>query len=546
MSIFDLKQSASELPSLNQGTAKLTYQQVPPTRDVTTTAFPNGAIRMKFETSGSRWWIPSRSYIRMRCSLFKADGTTQPLLIDDVAPNMGLMGSLFQSGEFRIADKTVSRISNFMPQIDALEKRLGKSKSWLDGVGKDLEKWDPKFQNRQNEICSDGYIADENYMYVADVPGIAADTFGFDIVAGPNTINVETTGIMTFAAGAGGVAVDIENTQVLHVGDLITLDAEGQTLKITRILGGLTCNVEATDGVIVQVAARSLVAADLIHPYANRVDNTSPQRSGMELIWQPPLSIFKVPHGMPSGSYELVLTPHSLAVYKKRAIESLAADLTAGTDFDFVVDDMYLYLSTVEGPSVDNLSYFMSLEETRCQATQISTGGGLQQKNYDVSPAAYALTVAFQNTDLSDTRKSSSKFKFTAPNATVPSGELDLARFYIQYNGENKPSPDADVQYNSPNARIASRYAESLLFSGSYFDCGGGESLNDWIDRGMYMYYSYPKDGSSESTRVNVNYEFTTAVADGLANVLLFDHYKVMVLISIVNGRVVDVIQQDG
>lgn len=33
--IFDLKQSASELPSLNQGTSKLIYDQHPPTRDVT-------------------------------------------------------------------------------------------------------------------------------------------------------------------------------------------------------------------------------------------------------------------------------------------------------------------------------------------------------------------------------------------------------------------------------------------------------------------------------------------------------------------------------
>jgi hypothetical protein len=536
-SIFDLKQSAAELPSLNQGTAKLTYQQVPPTRDVTGTNFPNGSMHFRWETSGVRWWIPSRSYIRMRCNFYKADGVTQPTNEDDIAPNMGMMGALFQSGEFRMADKTVSRVSDFMAQVDALEKRLGKSKSWLDGVGKDLERWDPSFQNRQNDITSDGVIGNiQNFRTRTRVQA------GFNVAT--TMAVVAATGVATFAAGG----VDILNSPgILNEGDIIgtALGGDytaGERYLVKSILTTTTALVERLDAAIADRAA-NLAGIDIIIDLQS--DDESSRRSGVELIWQPPLSVFKLPHGLPSGKYELILTPQTTAVYQKRAIESLNADEDAPADFQFVVDDMYLVLSTVEGPVVDNISYFMSLEETRCQTEAVDNNNGLQQKNFDVSPTAYALTAAYQHQNLQDTRNSASKFKF-APVAGVPSGELNLQRFYMQYNGENKPSPDADPNYSSPDGFINSRYAESLLYSGAYFDCGGGESRNDWINRGLYMYFSYPKDGSSESTRVNVNYQFRAAPGANAANLLLFDHYKKMVLVSVQNGRIVDLIEQDA
>ena len=130
-SIFDLKTSVDELDATNQGTSRMAYDQHPPTRDITNGAFSNGAIRYRFSTAGQKWWMPSRSYLRLRMSITKKDnaGVDVPLdLADGVAPTMGTCASLFQSAEMRINDKVVSRIGDFMPQIDALETRLSKSK----------------------------------------------------------------------------------------------------------------------------------------------------------------------------------------------------------------------------------------------------------------------------------------------------------------------------------------------------------------------------------------------------------------------------------
>ncbi len=540
MSIFDLKQSASELPSLNQGMAKMTYMQVPPTRDVTGNNFPNGQIHIRFEVAGTRWWCPAKSYIRMRAGFFQADGTTPVVVNDDIAPNMGIMSSILQSAEFRIADKTVSRVSDYMAQVDALEKRLTKSNSWMDSAGSDLEAWDPSQAKRLANVSSDGCMMGQ------EVPQAGLDRLeqGFD--AATNTIQVTAVapgqGTIVWAA-AGGAA--IPDVRVLYkVGDVI--DYLGIKYTITGFTTALIVRVTAP----IAVAAVAPAAAVDWFLSQGTSDNYCGRRNRQEYIWQPPLSVFKLPHCLPSGKYELVLNPQNSSVYQKRAIESAFGDKAQGAagDFQFIIDDYYLYVSTVEGPAVSDLSYFMSLEETRCQQENVDNTTGLQQKNFDVSPNTYALTMAFQGQENGTrTDQSASKFKvpqIAAAPLSYPSGELALNRVYIQYNGENKPSPDGDPDYLSPRDYLKSRYAETQLYSGAYWDAGGPESYKLWLQRGFYMYFAYPKDGLSESTRVNVNFSFQTQLNNDSGRVLLFDHHRSVVLVSISNGRVIDVVTQ--
>jgi hypothetical protein len=340
-SIFDLKTSVEELSSANQGTSRMEYDQHPPTRDVTNGSFPNGAIHFRFQTSGQKWWVPSRSYIRLRCKLSKTDGI-QLVNADDVAPNMGLCANLFQSAEFRINDKTVSRISDFMPQIDALENRLSKSSSWLNGVGASTNFWDSNFQVRQSAVTSDGLLIKE----------------------------------LTTSAG---------NTAV----------------------------------------------------------NEARKDSEFELIWTPPLSIFKIGHALPSMKAELVLNPQTNSVYKIAAVQSNAAVKTPGTHYEFSVENMYFYCNTVEGPRADDITYLLDLETTTCNSDKIQTTG-FAQRNFDVSPSTYALSVAYQDLRAgNDTLHSSSIFKvFNTANA-LKDEELKLSRFFINYAGQNLPAPKA-------------------------------------------------------------------------------------------------------
>ena len=512
-SIFDLPTDVRQLPGISDPMSRMLYEQHPSTRDVTGANFPNGQIHHRFEVSGTKRWIPSKSYIRMRCKLTQQDGATTLTSAEQIAPNMGLCANLFQSSEFRIADKTVSRCSDYMAQIDALETRMDKSKSWLDSTGEVTNFWQANVRDRIAEVSSDGKQSKEEWE--------ATKRLELGYVGDTKVAITVTTGVLTFSDGT------LPNTDTNFVaGDEIELDLVAGTRRYTILevpAGGSTLVINESKATVAVVAE------------FRRYRRKASRRVGdFELIWQPPMSIFKVDKALPSGKYELVLNPQTSSSYKVRAAETLVADKKAGAgnDYDFSVVDMYLYVATVESDRIDDLSYYINLDETR---VQVDTGfnTSLTQKNFDVSPSTYALTCAFQDQNAgSDPFYSASKFKVRN------SEELTLQRMFLTYAGQSKPSPDADPSFVVGTDRTVQRYSDSLLQSGQYFREGGSETIDEFHERGSYYHFAWPRDGRDRSSRCQVNAQLSTGVN---ARVLLFDHYKSICSVNVKDGRVVDV-----
>jgi len=568
-SIFDLKTNVSELSSANEGTSRMEYEQHPPTRDVVGNNFANGAIHFTFQTSGQKWWLPSRSYTRMRFRLTRGDGTTQLLTTDDIAPNMGLMSSLFQSGEFRINDKVVSRVADFMPQVDALETRLTKSKSWIDSVGEATNWWQESQQLRQAEVSSLGTVVKDKVPIVPPETQAGRVVMGFDAAAidSNNASYVAATGVITFAAGINAVALPDDVRVVYPAGTYFTYltgAAAGVRMKVITGVNGAgagsttTIVVEPNWNADVAVTAGGVLTLDFARITVPLiVGDPSRRLKDFELTWAPPLSIFKIGHALPGGKYELVLNPQTITSFQKRAIESklgVASKTGAipGADpalanFKLEVVDFYFYCATVEGPRADDITYLLDLEQTRCQSEKINNRN-FAQKNFDVSPSTYALTVAYQDLRAGEnTALSVSKFK-SYNNVAAPtlSEELKLERFFINYAGQNLPSPDADPAFVAGTDYTTQRYAESQIYSGAYFDTGGAESIEDYHDRGAYYYFSWPRDGTDRSTRVNVHQGFAEGTDVTNMRCLLFDHSKQVARIRVQNGRVIDIQLEDA
>tara|TARA_R110002126_G_scaffold53398_2_gene144376 strand:- start:442 stop:2013 length:1572 start_codon:yes stop_codon:yes gene_type:complete len=518
--IFDLPTSIDQLPGINDPMSRMAYQQVSSTRDVTSASFPNGQIHFKFETSGTRRWIPSKSYIRMRCKFTDATGTGTLAEADQIGPNMGLCANLFQSAEFRIADKTVSRISDYMPQVDALQTRMDMSKGWLDSVGEASNFWQSNVHERIAEVSSDGKQVKDEWVATKRLDlGFSAGT----------TVEIAVTGVLEFKVGTLPATAGI-----FSAGDEIEIDFAGGTLRhrISATPGAATLQLNN----LTHIA--SAAAAVEFRRYRRK---SSRRVREFELTWSPPLSLLRCQEALPSMKAELILSPQTASAYKLRAAEALTAGKTAGTgnNYDFSVETMYFYVATVESDRVDDLTYYLNLDETRCQVeSNLSTT--LSQKNFSVSPSTYALTCAFQDDEAgSDPLYSSSKFKIRGE------GEKGLTRLFLTYDGASKPSPDSDNQFVAASNRdlTTQRYADSLLQSGQYFREGGCETLEDWQARGMYYHLAWPKDGRSRSTRAQVNAQLAVATN---ARVLLFDHYKSVAHISVKDGRVVDVNLLEG
>jgi hypothetical protein len=527
-SIFDLKTSVEELSSANQGTSRMEYDQHPPTRDVTKGSFPNGAIHFRFQTSGQKWWVPSRSYLRLRCKLSKVNGS-QLLNSDDIAPNMGLCANLFQSAEFRINDKTVSRISDFMPQIDALENRLSKSSSWLNGVGASTNLWDVNFAKRQSVVTTDGVY---NPFVVSSLT--SRGTLGYDPAI---TLAVAVdSGVLTFSGGP-------DARDVFKAGDEIEIEVGGVIGTVRYVVSATlsATTLQLNNLQTIEIPAQAYAFKRIRSASSNEARNVSE----FELIWTPPLSIFKIGHALPSMKAELVLNPQTNSVYKIAAVQSNAAVKTPGTHYEFSVENMYFYCNTVEGPRADDITYLLDLETTTCNSDKIQSTG-FAQRNFDVSPSTYAISVAFQDLRSgNDTLHSSSIFKvFDLANA-LRDEELKLSRFFINYAGQNLPAPDADPEFDASKDYTTQRYAESQIYSGAMFDTGGAEDIYTYHNRGSYYYFAWPRDGTDRSTRVQVHSQFDQADVSNM-RILLFSHSKQVARIRVQDGRVTDVQLEDA
>ena len=277
-----------------------------------------------------------------------------------------------------------------------------------------------------------------------------------------------------------------------------------------------------------------------------------------DLIWKPPLMLFHTHDGyIPSGEAEILLTPQSRNNYKKTVIENYIAageaPLVAGVDYEFSVDKMVLHVATVEGPRYDDGTYALSLDHIDCQSSKIQTDS-LTQQYLTVSPSTTALVVAYQDERTTENWTNPSRLSVapattSSPNDPASNLSLGLTRLYVQYAGVTKPQIDANPEYKSLEVdRTVERYYESLDECGMLSNTAGAESLQDWQTRGPFHWFSWARDSTDASTRVQVNSEFGGLQSPGTQNntnmnMLLFSISTTSAKITVRDGSIVTVEQ---
>jgi hypothetical protein len=362
------------------------------------------------------------------------------------------------------------------------------------------------------------------------IEGWATETTGYLESLGFDAVD-------TIAIAADGIAtLSVANANKLVAGDIISVESSGLKYEVILAGAGTTLTLDAR-GVITVLNATADVMVE-------RPVNKARKLKTFELIWTPPLSVFKLQSALPGGNFEIVLVPQPGMTFQQYGVETLV-NKTPNTDYKLSIEDMYFYCNVVDGKRADDITYLLDLDATACQSDNIKTTS-LQQRNFDVSPSTYALTVAYQDLRVGqDTRFSSSKFRsydVSGENNT----ELALNRFYLSFAGSQHPSPDSDTNFDVTADKTTQRYAETQLYSGAFFDNGGCETIEEYHARGSYYYFAIPRDGSDKSTQVVVNQQFKTATSVENMRALLFSHYKQVARISVSDSRVVSVSLEDA
>lgn len=543
MSIFKLKQRPEELKSSNMGITQSVIRQVAPSRDCTGNNFSNGTQYYKWDLSGNRWFVPSRSYFRIRASLTKADGTTPLILSDNIAPNQHTASHLWQSAEFRIGSTPVCRIDNRVAQCDALKSRLNKSRSWLKSVGESTNFSEEDFKLRQAQVCSDGNIINEyvqsgKYQQTSNEIGFSASATVQENKTNSNIVFDNSTG--NSIAGA------------FEVGDVIDIQG-GQDFIVTSVQLSSADKI-ATVGVLPSPVADEATGTVKAFNRKRPVDSgAEPSRrvKDFELVYQPSLGIFDYEGALPCGSYEMVMQPLSKSLLEQSVIESVGGNKVHGTDYKFEIKDIYFYICELEGPRCDSMTYLLDMEQIRLTTNKISSSS-FGQRQFDVSPSTRAIAVAFQDGRAgsgTDTRISSSKFRSYDGANIDPQDDskdtgLSLNRMYYSYAGTNYPntsdvSPEFDE--NSNTDLTTQRYVDTLIQSGGLYDTGGSEKLSEWQRAGAYYYNKIYRDATDTSTRLNLYTQFSRQIDTDNSRALVFDIHSNVARVTVHNGMVMNV-----
>jgi hypothetical protein len=539
-SLFHLKTSIDECDSSNHGILKQSMRQVTATRDVTTN-FSSGLQNYKWELGGSKWWVPSKSYFRIRASLTKANGTAL-VMADDIAPAYGLCGNLFQSLDFKMADTTVCRIDRNVAQVDILNNRLTKSRSWNKSVGYSTNFYEQDFASRQALVCSDGL------------------NLSISPEQSPSSITLADLGITDGKASSsvssiGGVIAIESNTDTpddatrIQIGDVLFIETENIEVRsvVTAVAYLNKKNIligvdeKTTEEVKAPITRFTLVR--------NQLDvslSTVPSRQApsFEMIWKPPLGVFDIESALPCGKYELVCNPNQLQTLNTSVVESQKVAKTAGTDYKFSIVSCELYICEMEGERVDNSSYLFDFNTLRVQSMDIKSNS-FGQRTFDVSPSTRNLVVAFQDGRVgTNTKFSPSKFRSyvdaVADIALKSSDQgLTLSRQYVNYSGQSRPSPDSNPEVSSTVDYTTQGYIDSLLDAGALNDNGGCETVEEWQQAGAYYNMLFYREKTDMSTRVTVNSGFQGDVTN--MRCLLFDNASQVCSVKISNSAIVDV-----
>lgn len=276
-----------------------------------------------------------------------------------------------------------------------------------------------------------------------------------------------------------------------------------------------------------------------------------------EVCWKPTLGIFDVAHALPTTRHELHLQiPNDYQTRcfdfgKTQPTPSWVGDrildprLTAQSQFavgdrekvHLRIESIEYFAAMASGPRADDVKYVLDLREYRMMPQTIPLPQTTASTTYafNLAPNTSSVSVAFQS--LHAGNGSTSLSKFIVPTRIHQHGaETALSRFYVNFANQNRPREENEsfITYQGPNTEVTvgntkgntttqfftQRYLETMTNTGQLFKPGGCETLEEWLERGAYYNWMWPRDGNDLSTRFHVFVAFEAATQDGKANEL--------------------------
>jgi len=263
---------------------------------------------------------------------------------------------------------------------------------------------------------------------------------------------------------------------------------------------------------------------------ANYPQNNDTNENVVYVLFQPPIGIMEHSKPMASGDYRFQFNPNSS--YKRSCVESSVDSKIPGTDYEFEVESMELYICTemmdVSPSGTDSLN----LMEHQVQSKPLGTAG---DKNFDftIPPSTKAISLFVQSGDAGkNTLVPQSSFKCKAGE------EKSLRSLQLSYANITRPPTRWNSEYSTTSGvkRLQQRYLDTQIESSQAFSSGGCQTIQQWLDDGVLLHYSWIRDSNDRSTQLQVQIDYNEAEAN--SNIFVIAHYTRSVDIEVNNGYV--------
>lgn len=264
-----------------------------------------------------------------------------------------------------------------------------------------------------------------------------------------------------------------------------------------------------------------------------------------EICWKPTLGIFDVAHALPTTRHELHLqipneyqlrcwdfgdTSPNPTFVSGRILDPRLSGNSSFTPSEYGkvflrIENIEFFAAMASGPRADDAKFVLDLREYRMipQPMPLTQTTGTNTYPFNLASNTSSVSVAFQSSSAG--KGGTSLSKFVVPTQLFPRGaETALSRFYVNFANQNRPREENEsfISYQGPNDLVTlgndrkgttqfftQRYLESMTNTGQLFKPGGCETLEEWLERGAYYNWMWPRDGNDLSTRFHVFCAFT-------------------------------------
>jgi hypothetical protein len=451
--------------------------EVPCSRTVAGDSFPAGVMDFNVNIGNPTVFKPSESYFRIACTV--TAGTNQPSLsAHEVSLSDNFCGALFNQVSFRAGGQDVSSTQRYVAQGDQLRMRLSKSYAWQKSVGKNAFMIDADYESRRKVISYDD-----------------------EIIAYRGEITIDAGGVV------GGDETNFWGDGV-RVGMILVV--EGVKYPITGIVNGsatfLTVKLPTPFTPITTGKEYKVVTEEDRYTSSNG-------RNRVYVLWRPGIGIFDDAVALGAGNYTISLNPATN--YKTAALQTLSSNTNSAT-YNLTIDDIRFYASTYKMEKPDMVEE-LTLHEVDVQSKVIGDSGNVSSLQFTVPPSTYGVAVFFQAGNAGyDSISPSTLFKTKQvyPPLSTTVDERSLQNIQISYGGMTRPQinwTNQEFTYDNTIAGATStnelqqRYIDTISETGMLNNVGGVESFEDYLKRGLYVYYEFLKSESNKATDLQLS-----------------------------------------